>query len=127
MADEKQLGAWPKESIPNAALLFMRVHELWRRNGGVSPGAFKNHNGGMSTDWEKYAAPEETRGRGREPERNAVVALAAGDVRQVPGQVVEHTPQVDNRAHGDVFGQKDTEARFKLRRLASIVIPFRKL
>ncbi len=104
----------------------MRVHQQWRRDALVSASAFTNHNAGMSTDWEKYASPEDSRRRARDPAKNAVVSMVAGQARAVPGQHVEHTPdpETDNRAHTDVFGEKDEEARAKLRRIAEIVIPF---
>lgn len=104
----------------------MRIHEMWRKDGSVAPGAFKNHGEGMSTDWEEYAKPHQTRGRAKQPECNAVVRFNVGKVRQVPGQEVEHTPDVErlNRAHTDVCGDKDTEVRVKLRRIAEIVIGF---
>lgn len=104
----------------------MRVHEMFRDDGGFAPGAFRNQGEGMSTDWEKYATRRETRERAPKPELNAVVQLQVGRVREVPGQEVEHTPDVErrNRAHTDVFGEKDEEARTLLRRIAKVVIPF---
>jgi hypothetical protein len=116
---------WPKEDIPDTDFLYMRVHEMWRRNGSVSPGAFKNHGRGMSTDWSEYATPVETRARAKiAPEKNAVVKMNVGDVCSVPGQTVEHTPDEvnDNRAHTDVLGEKDEEARVKLRRISTVVL-----
>jgi hypothetical protein len=126
MAGAGDVIDWPQEEIPDQAQLFMRVHDMWRKDVDVNPGAFKNHNGGMSTDWAKYSTPEETRQRARSPDRNAVVSLGVGAVRAIPGQEVVHTPDTErrNRAHTDVFGDKDEEARVKLRRIAEIVIPF---
>ena len=126
MAGEEEVSHWRPERIPEKHPLFMRVHELWRRNGVVSPGAFKNHGDGMSTDWARYATPRQTRARAREPGKNAVVSLIVGEVSEVPGQRVEHTPDIErrNRSHTDVFGEKDEEVRVKLRRIASIVIAF---
>ena len=117
---------WPSEEIPDSDQLFMRVHEMWRRGESVSPGAFQNHNGAMSVDWERYAEPYETRRRAQAPEKNAVVSLRVGKVRSVPGQVVQHTPDIDrkNRAHTDVAGDKDEEVRIQLRRCAGVVIAF---
>ena len=105
----------------------MRVHKNWRKSDGTAAAsAFRNHGEGMSTDWEKYATPRDTRRRARQPEFNAVVSLHVGSVRQLPEQQVEHTPDVerDNRAHTDVYGKKDEEVRIKLRRIAEIVIGF---
>ncbi len=118
--------AWQAEKIPDQDFLFMRIHERWREDEEVAPGAFRNHGDGMSTDWEKYTKPQQTRDRAKQPERNAVVRLHVGSVRQVPGQEVEHTPDVElgNRSHTDVFGDKTTEIRVKLKRVAEIVIGF---
>lgn len=126
MADEEQLVDWAKEVVPDGDRLFVRVHEAWRKNSDIKPGAFRNHGMGMSTDWEKYSTAHQTRRRARAPEKNAVVLMLVGSVRQVPGQRVEHTPDIErrNRAHTDVFGEKDEEARVRLRRIAEIVIPF---
>lgn len=126
MAGQGEVIDWPPEQIPDRDRLFMHIHKTWRRNGAVSPGAFENHGAGMSTDWEKYSTPEQTRERARVPEKNAVISLVAGEVREVPGQKVEHTPDVErsNRAHTDVLGEKDEEVRLKLKRIAGIAIPF---
>jgi hypothetical protein len=113
---------WPKEVISDADHLYMRVHEVFVSDEGVAPGAFKDHQGGMSTDWEKYSTPEETRQRAKEPLRNGVIQLVAGSVRGIPGLSVEHTPSLDNRAHTDVFGQKSPEVRLKLKRIAEWII-----
>ena len=72
----------------------------------------------MSPEWEKYATPTEARQRGRVPRDNGVVSLLAGGVRSI-GQIVEHSPIDANRAHTDVIGEKSTEARLMLRRLAA--------
>lgn len=122
------MSSWPEESIPDADPLFMRVHKQWRRGDGVSPGAFKDHNSGMSTDWSKYSTAEETRARATKPEvLYSVVQMNVGDVRKVPNQVVRHTPDVarNNRAHTDVIGDKKAEEiRVKLRRIAVLVLPW---
>lgn len=126
MAGEEQLIDWQAEQVPDENLLFMRVHESWRRGESVSPGAFKNHGDGMSTDWERYATPSQTRARAKDPGKNAVISMIVGNVRQLPRQRVEHTPDIEhrNRAHTDVLGEKDEEVRIKLRRIANIVITF---
>ena len=95
MVDEMNLG-WEKETILDDALLYMRVHKnQLDRSGEPIPGAFRNRpqsTDGMSTDWEKYATPEECRDRGRTPSDNAVIQLKVADVRDIPCQIVEHTP-----------------------------------
>lgn len=128
MAGQGEVIDWPAEQIPNRDRLFMRVHKTWRKkDGSIAPGAFQNHSAGMSTDWEKYSTPEETHRRARrDPKKNAVVFLVVGEVRAVPGQRVEHTPDVErcNRAHTDVLGEKDVETRMKLTRIAEFALPF---
>lgn len=119
------MSDWETENIPDSDHLFMRVHTwTFARDGILSAGAFKNHGGGMSTDWEKYSTAEETRARGKKPpEEYWVVKMNVGEVREVPGQTVEHSPLPENRAHTDVIGEKDEEVRIKLRRLSLVVIP----
>lgn len=47
----------------------------------------------MSTDWERYARPEDTRTRGAKPaSAYAVIALSAGFVRSLAPLRVEHSP-----------------------------------
>jgi len=121
--------AWPEEEIPDPDHLFMRVEKSFVRNGEIIPGAFRNRpteRDGMSTDWERYSTPEQTRNRAKVPSNNGVIELLVEDVRKVPGQTVKHTPshELNNRAHTDVFGAKDTEARVKLRRIAKWVDGF---
>jgi hypothetical protein len=128
VADEVSL-VWPSENIPNEDSLWMRVHRTWiDSNGDIRPGAFQNrptHKDGMSTDWAKYARPEDTRFRAKNPRENAVIQLIVGKVREIPDQTVIHTPDsaTNNQAHTDVFGEKHTEARVKLSRIYKLVIP----
>jgi hypothetical protein len=129
---------WDKEPIPDDAILYMRVHKNWLDdNGEPKPGAFRNHptrSDGMSTDWNKYATPEECRLRGRTPDDNAVVQFSVEDVRGIPEQIVEHTPIYEplsnpplfNRAHTDVFGEKSTEVRFHFMKIYSFIIKLEK-
>ena len=127
MVGQGEVIDWPAEQIPDQDRLFMRVHKNWRKaDGTIATAAFKNHGEGMSTDWQKYANPQGTRQRAKQPGDNAVVKLHVGSVRQLPGQEVEHTPDVEqhNRAHTDVVGAKDEEVRMKLRRIAEIVVRF---
>ena len=122
MADQSGLTPWPVERIPDSDSLYMRVHRAWLKpNGNVARGAFQNHGRGMSTDWSKYSTAEDTRGRGKSPPDNAVVRMVAGQVRAIPGQRVEHSPLLENRAHADVVGEKDTEIRVLLGRIAEFL------
>ncbi len=117
------VSAWPQESIPDNDELFMRVHHQWTRNGIALPGAFKDPDGGMSTDWAKYSTPEETLRRARKnPQNNGVVKLQVSKVRAIQNQTVNHTPEITNRAHTDVLGVKDEEVRLKLTRVYSWII-----
>jgi hypothetical protein len=124
---------WEKEEIPGEAFLFMRVHKSQIKNGEPIPGAFKNRpqsTDGMSTDWDKYSTADDCRQRARTPADNAVLQLKVEDVRNIPLQTVEHTPiyrpteipHVINRAHTDVFGEKDTEARLLFLRIYRMAI-----
>lgn len=112
------------EPIPNDDHLFMGIHKnLLAPDGDVPPNAFRDHGGGMSTDWSHYSTPAQTRDRRPKPMENLVVQLEVGRVRGIPGQSVEHSPLPENRAHTDVLGEKDAEARVLLRRAASVVVP----
>lgn len=80
----------------------------------------------MSTDWEKYSSPTETRARSKRqpPSEYGVAEMIAGEVRSLPGLSVVHSPvQGENRAHVDVIGDKrDPEVRVRLPRIARWVI-----
>ncbi len=115
---------WERESIPDGDLLHRRVHrKLINASGGIRAGAFTDYKGDMSTDWSKYASPQETsrRGTGFHREEFAVVSILVGEVRHL-GQLVEHDPLPENRAHTNVIGEKNAEVRLKLARMCRIVI-----
>lgn len=119
---------WPVEPIPDQDHHNCRVHQMYIKSDGISPAAFMNRPEGsesMSVDWAKYATPEETRARAKKPIENAVVQFVAAQVRAVPGQRVEHSPDVltGNRAHSDVIGEKTPEARTLLSRIYELRIP----
>jgi hypothetical protein len=120
---------WESEDIPDADRLFMRLHpDFIYEDGTPKPNGFRNHGGGMSTDWDKYSTPEQTRARtDKDPRTYAVIAMVVGEVRKIEGQEVKHTPLPDNRAHADVTGEKrggDPETRMLFRRIATVVIPY---
>lgn len=125
MAEDEEV-TWNSEAVPDQDLLFMRIHRVWIRNGELIPGVFQNRDAGMSTDWNKYSTPEETLKRANDPSMNGVIQFVVEDVRGIPQQRVVHTPnrERNNRAHTDVFGEKDTEARLKFKRISSWIIPF---
>jgi hypothetical protein len=146
-------GPWPAEDIPDEDALYARVlaTQVAILDGTALPESvvFRNHGGpderrGMSTDWSRYATPQETRGRSRRnpPSAYGVIALPVGSVRAIPLQRVEHAPifhdpedpeQPNNRAHADVVGPKSkdetgdrllsTEIRNRFQELAVWVIP----
>ena len=123
--------AWQSEDIPGVDDLYMRVHQSQiDETGAPFPGAFKDRDGGMSTDWNKYSIPEETRSRGKNPKENAVISMNVDKVRRIPGQVVNHTPSIEfnNRAHTDVIGDKknNPEVRVLFGRIYNLVIPYSK-
>ena len=123
---------WEVEPIPNSDKLYMRVHAKLCPN-GLHTGIFREHGGGMSTDWEKYSTAEECRARTGHPSENGVIELVAGEVRDVEVKgakplTVQHTPVenptpplLPNRAHTDVVGigtgEQKTEVRAKLFKL----------
>jgi hypothetical protein len=120
---------WPREEIPDADALFMRVHRCFLQYGEIIPGVFKDHGdrngkGGMSTDWEKYSTPVATRNRARRPEDNGVISFNAGQVRAISGLTVNHSPDLEscNRAHTDIRGEKTPEVRLKLQRIFKLII-----
>lgn len=108
----------------------MRVHKTWlKRDGSIGLGVFKNAPtpwDGMSTDWQRYSTPEQTRNRvtRKPPAEYAVIKMLVEKVRAIPDQMVEHTPLPDNRAHTDVLGEKDEEARLLFGRIYEVVIGF---
>lgn len=112
---------WPIELIPNEHFLFMRIHASYMKFGDPL-GAFKDIEGGMSTDWEKYSTPQQTRDRARIPNQNGIVKLNAGKIRELQGMSVTHTPEPMNQAHSEVFGEKTPEMRVKLYRLSEWII-----
>jgi len=94
------------EEIPNDHDLYMRIHRQYFRENILQPGVFKIHGEGMSTDWSNYSIPSDTQNRARNPMDNGVISLNVGKTRLIPDQTVIHTPEDDNRAHTDVFGEK---------------------
>lgn len=125
MANESVTLAWPQEQIPDNDILFRRVHRNELRNGMPIPRVFRNDGLGMSTGWNKYSSAEEACQRGRQAaDMYGVIEMTVGDVRNIPGQLVYHTPDLvnNNRAHSDVTGDKDEEVRIKFRRIYRFAI-----
>jgi hypothetical protein len=114
---------WNVEPIPNEDRLFYRVNaKLLKDRLTLHSGVFREQHGSISTDWEKYSTPDETRNRAAVPDDNGVVALVVGAVRAFEGLSVLHSPdeQRQNRAHSDILGLdkldaiKKNEARLML-------------
>ena len=93
------MSTWQPEQIPDEDRLFMRVHTTWIPRGEVSPGAFQNRPAGatgMSTDWQRYSTPEQTRQRSKKPSEQAVIELIVGEVRAYEATLTEiQTLQTD--------------------------------
>lgn len=117
-----EIVPWEAEEIPNEDTLFMRIHRVWFPDGVLNLAAFSNakSNNRMSTDWNKYSTARDTRRRSQRhpPEDYAVVRMGVGEVRRIPDQVVVHSPEPNNRAHTDIFGNKKLpEVRVRFGRL----------
>ena len=119
---------WPSENIPDNDLLYMRVFHIYVKGDRVSLSVFKNMPtplDGMSTDWSRYSTPATTRAGGNKPPADYhVIKMLVGSVRQIPNQIVEHTPdwEKQNRAHTDVWGNKnDEEVRVLFGRVAELI------
>ena len=119
--------AFPIENIPDADSVFMRAHRGYIRDGDIMTGVFKEQDGGMSVDWDKYASPKDTKARAKTPADNAVLSLPVAGIRAIGDLDVKHTPEPTNRAHSEVDLPDDreelAEVRVLLRRLAAVVVP----
>ena len=110
---------FPTEEIPDTDGLLTRVStKAFVRNGKLQIGFFRNHPNpdnrppSMSSDWERYSTAERTRASvrpGVSPLDYGIIRLGVGEVRTIPLQLIEHTPEDDNQAHADVFGDKKDE------------------
>jgi hypothetical protein len=111
--------AWPQEQIPDSDDVFMRVHESFVKNGEYQPGVFRDHEGGMSTNWQKYCpTAEDSRQKASTPANYGVLQMNVSDIRRGP-EIVTHTPLPNDRSHTDVIGNKKlTAERFRLHKLS---------
>jgi hypothetical protein len=101
--------AIPIEEIPDDDSIYYRVHtNLVKTAGGkLGPNCFRDPTGdGMSTDWSKYATPQQTRlAKGHEKAIHyGVTGSVVGRVRQIEKLTVAHAPIDDNDAHTHVLG-----------------------
>ena len=92
------------ESIPDPDRLFMRVPLQWLPSGQLHPNVFREIEGAISADWERYSIPRETRLRARNPSQSGIIELIAGEVRSIESLEVEHEPLLSNRAHSGIHG-----------------------
>jgi hypothetical protein len=104
---------WPKEDIPDGDLLYMRVHKSYFRNGQLQPAVFRDIEGGMSVNWQKYCpTAANARRLAKTPADNGIISFpTAGAVRAIatePRLRVEHTPDFEklDRSHAEVIGDK---------------------
>lgn len=112
---------WAKEAIPDDDLLFMRAHRCHFRNGTLMPGVFRDVDGGMSLNWQRYcSSAEEARNKAAKPEDNAIIGLIARDIRNTH-LVLEHTPDElrNDRSHAEAVGEKTAEIRTQLMKVLS--------
>ena len=117
--------SYSPENIPDIDKLLRRVHKSQVGNGKPFTGTFTNLGLGMSTDWNKYSTPIETRKRILKDQNildYGVVELNVGKVREIEEQKVQHTPTKENRAHSDVIGKKTARIKKELKRIANWVI-----
>lgn len=124
---------WAAENIPDADMLFYRLHvTVDFRDGIIKPRAFQERGEGdergMSTDWEKYSTPKKSRDRvrehGKDPANYRIGKFIAGILRNELLLSVNHQPVAENRAHTNVIGidgERETELRLKLRDLVVLV------
>jgi len=118
---------WEIEYIPDEDSVYMRAHKDFMRSGVLQPGVFREHNGGMSVEWDKYSAPHEARNRAKNPSHNAVIEMDVAKIRQIQQLDVTHKPRAENRAHSEVIGlpkesEDLTETRTLLLRISTIVL-----
>ena len=113
---------WVFELIPDEDLLYMRAHKSFYRSGSLQPGVFRDIEGAMSTNWQKYCATAvEARCLARVPTDNGVVSFSVHTLRAIP-LTVTHSPDesLPDRSHTDVIGEKSTEVRAKLLGLCAL-------
>ena len=123
MADFSKIK-WEIEEVPNNDEIYMRVHRQFFRDGELRPNAFRDHEGSISTNWQKYSTPQATLCQGKNPPDNGILSMNVGRIRNCHILSVIHAPDIPmrNRAHTNVFGQKNTEVRLHLRRISNVLI-----
>jgi len=126
--------AFEIEDIPVSALLYYRIHKTKidpdepHEKRKIMPMAFDPQPQGstqMSTDWNKYATPEESRNRAKVPSDNGIVSFLVERINNAPYPLnVKHDPVLSepfsNKAHTIVYDvpprkKNDIGLRMKLR------------
>jgi len=132
---------WPVEPIPDEDKLYFRIHKTFlQKNPELPPAsAFTNtpkDGDNISTDWSKYATPEECRdlvskmvnkeGKSKDPNQYTVYSFGVGDVRKMKAITPEviHDPiynepealgKPNNRAHSIIkTGKTGNDTRFRM-------------
>ncbi|HLX64414.1 MAG TPA: hypothetical protein VKX17_24280 [Planctomycetota bacterium] len=111
------------EPIPDAALVFRRVHpDCWTKEGRPQSSVMADVE--MSVDWEKYSTIEEAARRGSAA--HGAVALSVALMRSAEfNQQVNHDPLDDNPAHSLVLGQKPPSLARKIAKHAAALKLYR--
>lgn len=98
---------WSSQVIPDGEFLFYRVPlKGLKPNNQMHPYVFKENEGAMSSDWERYSTPTITRNRAPKPQNFGVIKLIVDYIRARPGLSVIHSPdrELNNYSHTHVHG-----------------------
>lgn len=117
---------WESEEIPDSDLLYRRVNINHVDGEIIMPIAFSDTE--LSTDWSRYCTdPNETKQRvildRKDPSKYGVVSFEVGKVREIPRQIVCHTPSNNNRSHSEIIGKKELQTKVTLMRILNWIIP----
>lgn len=116
MVDDTSIE-WDIELIPDEDNLFLRIHSNLLRfdfdftKKKVPINVFRVHKVGMSVNWSKYSTPQKTLLEAREPEKNGVIEMNTGKLRDIPPLDVIHAPNTENRAHSNVINIPEKEPK----------------
>jgi hypothetical protein len=112
--------AYPKADVSNEDYVYRRVHPSQIKDGEVTSAAFDDPR--MSVDIASLTTPEKSHARCKSAEYG-LVRIAVGDLRQLSApQEVKHWPEIANRAHGLVNGNKTPSTRRKIKKMAAWAI-----
>jgi hypothetical protein len=121
------------ELIPPEAIVLRRVSRIFMHGGKPDPGAFQNatpqtlnERPGMSVLWRKYCQNQDCLALdGGVPATDSVAELDVSSILAIEGQTVVHEPNMERRlggrAHSEVYGDKPTGVRRRLRKAARVV------